>query len=161
MGTERELTISEVGTEKGLKGNRHGHRVGTDNPNLPVILPELQLPKKERRKEDNIYSPNPKDEILYNHWKKWSQTVSQTVKPNLQAWCEEFRKLREIDNLTHEEIWQIFTFIRKDSFWAKNCVSPLSLRKRSNNGKLKWENIKDSRTHDEPPRRNEEDWRML
>ncbi len=49
--------------------------------------------------------------------------------PNLQAWANEIRLMRERDGRTHEEIRALFTWANADSFWQSNILSPAKLRK--------------------------------
>ena len=103
------------------------------------------------KNEKKIYTPHFYDEEIYNKWKDWAVTQSTTVKPNLKNWCETFRKLREIDKISFEQITSLLEFIKTDKFWSRNAISPVSLRDRSKNGLLKWENVKAAMTERKPP----------
>lgn len=73
-------------------------------------------------------------------------------------WADAFRKLREIDGVSPEEIRAMLAFVRDDSFWRKNAISPLGLRERSQrNGLRKFENILNAQRSAPPPRLQQPD----
>jgi uncharacterized protein YdaU (DUF1376 family) len=49
--------------------------------------------------------------------------------PNLETWANEIRLMRDVDNLSPEEIRQVFEFANTDPFWRLNILSPSTLRK--------------------------------
>ena len=49
-------------------------------------------------------------------------------KPNLNSWADVIRKMRVIDNRTHDVMAQVWTWARQDSFWYKNILSANSFR---------------------------------
>lgn len=51
-------------------------------------------------------------------------------KPNLPAWADDIRLMREQDGRTLPEIWSLFQWVRKDTFWRPNCLSPAKLREK-------------------------------
>lgn len=51
-------------------------------------------------------------------------------KPNLTAWADDIRLMREQDKRTLPEIWSLFQWARKDSFWRPNVMSPAKLREK-------------------------------
>ena len=50
-------------------------------------------------------------------------------KPNLESWANVIRLMRETDDLTHQDISDVFTWANKDSFWSVNILSVTKLRK--------------------------------
>ena len=56
------------------------------------------------------------------------KTAPSSKKPNLENWANVIRLMREADNLTHNDISNVFTWANKDSFWAVNILSPAKLR---------------------------------
>ncbi len=52
-----------------------------------------------------------------------------TKQPNLEIWANDIRKMRTVDDLTGEEIAEIFTWAHNHSFWSANIRSPSKLRK--------------------------------
>lgn len=49
--------------------------------------------------------------------------------PNLNAWANDIRLMREQDGRTHEEIRDLFAWANRDDFWRTNILSPAKLRK--------------------------------
>jgi len=56
-------------------------------------------------------------------------TAPKSKRPNLEKWASVIRLMREVDNISHDEISNVFTWANKDSFWASNILSPDKLRK--------------------------------
>lgn len=56
-------------------------------------------------------------------------TKPSLTKPNLTAWANDVRMLRQLDHHTHREICELFKWAAHDSFWHKNILSPAKLRK--------------------------------
>jgi hypothetical protein len=53
----------------------------------------------------------------------------EAKKPNLDKWADEFRKIRDIDNRTDEQVKYLIKWSQADSFWHRNIRSPEKLRK--------------------------------
>ena len=49
--------------------------------------------------------------------------------PNLESWANVIRLMRSVDNITHDEISNVFMWANKDPFWSVNILSPDKLRK--------------------------------
>lgn len=49
-------------------------------------------------------------------------------KPNLDAWANDIRLMRERDTRTHDEIRQLFFWANNHQFWRSNILSPTKLR---------------------------------
>jgi len=49
--------------------------------------------------------------------------------PNLENWANVIRLMRSVDNITHDEISNVFMWANKDPFWSVNILSPEKLRK--------------------------------
>jgi len=50
-------------------------------------------------------------------------------RPNLHAWANDIRLMREQDQRSYDEIFQVFTWANKHEFWCFNILSPAKLRK--------------------------------
>ena len=50
--------------------------------------------------------------------------------PNLNAWAEDARKMREIDNRDPTEMGMVWTWVRNDSFWSTNILSISKFREK-------------------------------
>lgn len=48
--------------------------------------------------------------------------------PNKQAWCDEFRKIIELDKRDKREIAELIRWVQKNDFWKANILSPRKLR---------------------------------
>lgn len=55
--------------------------------------------------------------------------VNPLAKANLESWANTIRLMREVNNLSHKEMWITFDWANKDSFWCSNILSPDKLRK--------------------------------
>lgn len=56
--------------------------------------------------------------------------INPTCKePDLKAWANTIRLIRQIDGRTHQEICALYDWASKDNFWHKNIMCPASLRK--------------------------------
>lgn len=59
-------------------------------------------------------------------------------KPNFDQWADEVRLMREVDNRSHADMLSLFTWVRADSFWRPNVLSPAKLRD-------KWDQLTEKR----------------
>jgi len=59
------------------------------------------------------------------------QQVDATAKtPNMDAWSNDVRLMREQDGRTHKEICELMQWANKDEFWRANILSPGKLRQK-------------------------------
>ncbi len=57
--------------------------------------------------------------------------VNATIKePNWDRWANSIRLMREQDKRSHDEIWHVFDWANRDSFWCSNILSPDKLREK-------------------------------
>jgi len=111
--------------------DEYSHKVGTlsrqrgDN----VVLDKTRLDKT--RLDKNTIPLLPQDiklaQLLYDLIKK--NTPNWYVKPKIEVWADEIRKLREIDHQTLEEIEKVIRWSQDDDFWKTNILSTHKLRK--------------------------------
>jgi len=121
--------------------------------NVQLIEAEVvdEKPKTPRK-------PKPKplvseaDENLGKRWHAWSATLAPHINATPASFSvgifETKRALaRSIPNGDLDALLDaLFTFIQKDRFWGKNCLSPCGLLAKSSNGLRKVDNvIKDMR----------------
>lgn len=71
-----------------------------------------------------------------------------TKQPNLEVWADDLRKMRTIDNLSGEEIADLFTWAHQHHFWAANIRSPSKLRKQ-------WDELSAQRQQEKSNGRNQ------
>jgi len=96
-------------------------------------------PKKLRREEGKKIISSQDLELA-----NWMQSLIERMQPGrkppvTERWAEEFRKLREIDNRTPEQIRSLYSWVNQDSFWRTNILSPQKLRE-------KWDDLELKRT---------------
>lgn len=68
-------------------------------------------------------------------------------KPDLDAWANHVRLMRERDGRTHEQIRGLFVWANEDSFWQANILSPAKLRE-------KWDDLELKRNRVPPPQQS-------
>jgi hypothetical protein len=123
----------------------------TDNLNEPVEADD-QVPdaKKTIEKEDKLIRGKKfsnEDLFLAEHLLSkiiYNFPAFSNKKVNIEEWAEDIRKLREIDNATHEQIRFMITWVHggeieitgrpkrnfePNEFWSKNILSARKLRK--------------------------------
>lgn len=61
----------------------------------------------------------------------------EAKKPNLEAWADTIRLMRERDNRTHRGIAELFKWANDHHFWKTNILSPEKLRKQYDSLKTK------------------------
>lgn len=57
--------------------------------------------------------------------------------PNIGAWADDVRLMREQDKRNHKEICALFAWARTDSFWRLNILCPKKLREKWDQLELK------------------------
>jgi hypothetical protein len=57
------------------------------------------------------------------------KVAPSSKKPNFENWANTIRLMREVDNITHQDISNVFTWANKDQFWSTNILSVAKLRK--------------------------------
>lgn len=105
----------------------------------PDSRPDDSQPQKPKRKRPE---PNPEDRDTAE-W-MWQTILAfdpdHTPAPNLSAWANTIRLMRERDGRSDEQIRAVFTFASRDPFWQSNILSPLKLRKAFNTLRLQMQN---------------------
>ncbi|EOC1278587.1 helix-turn-helix domain-containing protein [Cronobacter turicensis] len=61
---------------------------------------------------------------------KVQEVTPAARKPNWAAWANDIRLMRVALNVTHAEIWQVFTWANTDHFWQTNILCPAKLREK-------------------------------
>lgn len=106
-----------------------------------VVVPDRRKPAKR--------PPSPEDESLAARILGLIHADSPSFrKPNLGAWADDIRLMREQDGRTLPEIWSLFQFVRKHSFWRTVVLSPGKLRE-------KYDQLVEVRASPAPANRNE------
>jgi len=84
---------------------------------------------------------SPFDLEIAKQWADHARSVSKTVRPKIPLWAKTVHDLRIIDGWSEKNIRSILEQVKTDSFWQKNGASLPNIRKRSENGLTKAENI--------------------
>lgn len=86
---------------------------------------------------DLAYKPETKEEsyslLVLHIWKDVNDLKPNnqiTLKANLKNWHDSIRLMVQQDNRTIKEIWELWQWIRQDSFWSKNILSTDKLREK-------------------------------
>jgi len=86
-----------------------------------------QLPEAEAPRRKLVYTAE--DETLAKLMFEAVKLVAPSAKePSYAAWANAIRLMREHDERTHEQIWALFEWANRDSFWRTNILSPGTLR---------------------------------
>jgi len=120
-----------------------------------VVLDKTRLDKI--RLDKNTIPLIPQDitlaQLLFDLIK--ANTPNWYLKPKIEMWADEIRKLREIDHQTLEEIEKVIRWCQADDFWKGNILSTTKLRKQfptllvKMGGQLKMETPIDSKFYKE------------
>lgn len=80
--------------------------------------------------------------------------------PNLQTWCDEIRKMMELDNRTEEQIKYLIKWVQQDQFEMANVLSPAKLRTRFDGLVMKVKQEK-NKANKVVPMKEKIDWEAL
>ena len=58
------------------------------------------------------------------------RAAPKSKQPNLEKWADVVRLMREVDELTHREIAEVFSWANQDPFWSVNILSITKLREK-------------------------------
>ena len=79
---------------------------------------------------------------LAREWSDWARERVRGLSIDINAWVMSLAEVRAKKNLTAEQLKGVFWFIKQDSFWSGNAISPIGLMKKSkSNGLPKIDNI--------------------
>lgn len=87
-------------------------------------------------------------EYLFEHVKI---VAPDTKKPNLEAWANTIRLMREQDDLTLNRIATVFAWANRDPFWKTNILSAEKLRKQFPQLAAKMEESRGKRNQSDRP----------
>ncbi|RPJ97261.1 hypothetical protein CW357_00930 [Rummeliibacillus sp. TYF005] len=99
------------------------------------------------RKRSRFYEEDSDEMKLANFFISKIRENDQKFKdPNKQTWCDDFRKLIELDKRDKHEISKLIKWVQQDDFWKSNVLSPSKLRKRYSELLIKMQNEQKKRT---------------
>lgn len=61
-------------------------------------------------------------------FKRVQSVIAKAREPNFNKWADVIRLMRDHDGHTYKDIWDVFQWANKDSFWSLNIRSPGKLR---------------------------------
>jgi hypothetical protein len=93
----------------------------------PVMVVTINAPKKRAKRERPPVDPGDK---VCAEWllKVRDRTAPKMKKPNIEAWSDDIRIMREQDGRERKEICELFLWAHKNDFWCANILSPKALR---------------------------------
>ena len=100
--------------------NKNDNNINNDKNENKSLVPTK--PKREKFSDGDMAFVDGMLNLLLQNNPNFKQ-------PNKNTWANDVRKMREIDNIDHDEMARVFTWASKDSFWASNILSPSKLRK--------------------------------
>jgi hypothetical protein len=112
---------------------------GEISANLPAqrhddVMTESGLVMKEKKRKEKKESANKfsDDDLVLAKWmySRVLEVMPKAKEPNFNRWADDIRKMREIDNLSRDEITGTFEWANSDSFWQINIQSPAKLREK-------------------------------
>lgn len=140
--TSVETPLNVRGTALQLTNNQEPI---TNNQNIkPLSEPSPDEQPVEVVSDRRKRLPSPDDEALASRIFGLILDGNPTAKkPNLPAWADDIRLMREIDGRTLPDIWSLFQWVRRDTFWRPNVLSPGKLRE-------KWDQLTEKRAQPAP-----------
>lgn len=125
---------------KAIEVHSHSHSLSLkeDISNLENLTDKKRYLKKYINRQ---VEQNPFDKSLAEKWLAYARQKVPELNPKIETWVEAIRKMREIDKIPAEKLEALLEFVKNDSFWSKVANSPAALRKVSENGNKKFENI--------------------
>lgn len=103
-----------------------------DHTNNQRILQETTTENtnnNSRKREKRIYEDTSDEMKLVDFFISEIRKNDEHFKePNKQAWCDEFRKIIELDERDKREIAELIRWVQKNDFWKANVLSPKKLR---------------------------------
>lgn len=106
----------------------------SQNSNAESVTNALLEKRREENKKTKIKqvdTPNyePRDlDAAKQIFSRIHQLNPKAKKPNIKSWAKDIRLMRERDSRSYEDIWRVFDWANKDSFWQGNILSPKKLR---------------------------------
>lgn len=137
----RESAVKAEGKEgkegKGKEGKESLSEPSPDEPSLPEA--DRRKPAKREPSADDLALAS----RIFGLILDGNPTAK---KPNLPAWADDIRLMREVDGRPLPEIWLLFQWVRRDPFWRANILSPSKLRE-------KWDQLTEKRMQPPTPGR--------
>jgi len=98
--------------------------------NLQVASKQLTSKNKNKNKNKNKEVDTSTDYETARYILNWRKSLHPNHKdPNLKNWANTIRLMREVDKHSDKEIRELYSWVAKDEFWHRVCLSPDNLRK--------------------------------
>jgi hypothetical protein len=79
---------------------------------------------------------------LARDWADWAKDRVRGLSIDINAWVMAIAEVKDKKGITTQQLEGVFWFIKQDSFWSGNAISPIGLMKKSkSNGLPKIDNI--------------------
>lgn len=86
--------------------------------------------KKYKRRKQKVYDESsPYYQMSLRLFENIRRNNPNHKEPNFQKWADEFRKIKELDNRSEQDIYRLIDWCQQHHFWKGNILSPTSLRK--------------------------------
>ena len=106
--------------------------LGNTLPTKEVSKPKMDIAVvSENKTELAISNKFSNDDLEFSKW-FYSRLLilnPSHKKPNLNAWADVIRLIRETDKRTYQQMSDLFLWVNADDFWKGNILSPAKLRK--------------------------------
>ena len=115
---------------KYTEGQLSGMRISEHIKHVSTAMQEV-TPEPAKKKQRVKHKFGEMDTSLANEIKTGVLNVSGNMmrKPNMGAWANEIRVMRNADHLKASEIQKVFRWANRDPFWKGVILSPFSLRR--------------------------------
>jgi len=138
------LTMKEQRRQAGIKSGEARRKKALSNSRSTGVQRELKENEQSKVKKSKVYSDEIKnftgsfqDHVLKSHNNK-APKITESL---LQNCNDTIEKLIRLDNFELNYIIDSLRWAVKDDFWNAQVLSLASLRKKSNNGLTKFQNI--------------------
>ena len=125
---EQQMNSKRTTDEQQVNTNNNVNNVNNDNKDNNI------KPSRQKR----VFDKDSDEMKLVEFFVQEIQKNSSDFKtPNLQNWCDEMRKIIELDKRDKSEISKLIRWVQSDDFEKANVLSPTKLRKRYDALKIK------------------------
>ena len=125
---EQQMNNKRTADEHQVNTNNNVNNVNNDNKDNNI------KPSHQKRVFDEDSDEMKLVEFFIQEIRKNSSNFKN---PNLQNWCDEMRKIIELDKRDKSEISKLIRWVQSDDFEKANVLSPIKLRKRYDALKIK------------------------
>ncbi|MEK3995661.1 replication protein [Psychrobacillus sp. FSL K6-2365] len=125
---EQQMNSKRTTDEQQVNTNNNVNNVNNDNKDNNI------KPSRQKRVFDKDSDEMKLVEFFIQEIRKNSSDFKD---PNLQNWCDEFRKIIDLDKRDKGEVSKLIRWVQSDDFEKANVLSPSKLRKRYDALKIK------------------------